>query len=465
MSTILNVENEESDKYVAKVLSFVDVVDLHKIKVNVNSFFFYFMNKVGDKLHFPDIVTEMHLTLSPCAFLRSLRNHFIEKLRLILWYIIPSPENRAALFKKLMDCDFLLRNMVEQLSLNTLELFVPGDVMADSMHINLLLCFLNAIDFDETMLVKSIIVAVETPLQTAPGVLTGVGEKMSVPDDKKIERSFKENVLSIVRGEKNSYPMNEIRNCFEEKCSGKFGYLTHQQVLDKVGQHHQKNILDYYYQFLGPILDEVRANAAQGVDEIGKLRNATPVSKMRATVQSEEQIENNSHYQMPSIKCTVIGKLPDTEHFLAYEVVRLLVNKTFMFAIADKFESERVSVVAGVKEVIPPSCVLTFLAGDAQMFYQHFEFAEHFEVHFLCGLIGFSRMFDVCKTCPRGPIIHQLVHATLPKWSEPNLLTASLAHSLHSRLNPVQAEVVAGFIFVLAGLYLMEGPPGTGNLQ
>lgn len=342
----------------------------------------------------------------------------------------------------------------------TLNLFESDDMRADARYSELVLVFLSAVDFDfdtvlrlfqqsvcyrcniETDLVRN---GIKIAWKALPdGHYHYQAKQQACRQQARHKRDFISNVLDMdlnLVDKKTLKPIQTLWVPFTESTKEE----TEVQYVNNCRAQ-------YFNQFKGPILEEIRAEMQQKHKALENRRGTDKCIVL--TINLEEN--NKSEDTLVSFSCDIVD-LPKFDHNPMMEVVELFNNpknpKEQVRALLDHFNYD--------KKTNKHSCKMNVLKSLATKLPKNLKL----KAYPLVGLTSFTRQYDVCMFPPRSAIVDSMF-ANIQPWSGEYLLQASgrvLRDHLLLDLNDVQADVVAEFVHATHGQYLLQGPPGTGK--
>lgn len=390
------------------------------------------------------------------------RTRFYFVLQLIVRYFNPSVDEsfRTETFKFFASRDLLLYEFSDTLNLKeALNLFELNDMKADARYSELVLVFLSAVDFDfntilelfqrahrrrwETDLVRS---GREIAWKALPERLYHQA-KQQADKQKARQMNFVSKVLSMDLNFVDREALKPIRTHWEPFSESTRKVTEVQYVTICRAQ--------YFKQFKGPILEEIRAEMQQKHIALENRRGIDKYFKL--TIDGDEI---NSEETLASFSC-YIESHPKFDHKPMKEVVELLLNpkqpKEKVCVLLDDFNYDKETKKYSSCKMIVLKSMASKLTLPKNV---------NLKAYPLVGLTSFARQYDVCMFPPHSAIVDSMIFANIQPWSDEYLREASgrvLLDQLRLNLNDVQAGVVAEFVHAAHGQYLLQGPPGTGK--
>jgi DNA polymerase III delta prime subunit len=389
------------------------------------------------------------------------RTRFYFVLQLILRHLYPSPSYdesfRTEYFKGFGNRDLLLFEFSDSLNLKvTLNLFESNDMRADARYSELVLVFLSAVDFDfdtvlqlfqsvhrrnwETDLVRN---GIKISRKVLPKRNNQAKQQACRQQARQMD--FTSIVLSMDLNFVDKKALKPIQTHWVPFTEGAKEETEEQYVSNCRAQ--------YFNQFKGPILEEIRAEMQQKRNALENRRGTDKCIVL--TINLEE--DNKSEDTLVSFSCDIVD-LPKFDHNPMMEVVELFNPKhpkEQVRALLDHFNYDK-------KTKKCSSCKMNVLQSLATKLSKNLKL----KAYPLVGLTSFARQYEVCMFPPRSAIVNSMIFANIQPWSEEYLFQASgqvLRDHLLLVLNDVQADVVAEFVHATHGQYLLQGPPGTGK--
>lgn len=209
----------------------------------------------------------------------------------------------------------------------------------------------------------------------------------------------------------------------------------------------------YYRQWLPYILEESR----ESIHQQARLIKEKQLPSFRVS------INNRGDADKGVVVCQCEARrLPEIDHPFSKEAVVIQPSGggardplTGIFAIASTKYFD--------KDSKKYKLVFHVLAKDVETNAGLFSAGVNWNVQWLAGLIGFSRMYAACTSVRKPRFMQAVIEAKLPKWPEQDQIAYLQAQSVHSKLNPSQFRAVSGFHQADTGFYCLQGPPGTGK--
>lgn len=383
------------------------------------------------------------------------RTRFYFVLQLIVRYFNPSVNEsfRTETFKFFASRDLLLYEFSDTLNLKeALNLFELNDMKADARYSELVLVFLSAVDFDFNTILELFQRAHRRRWGTDParnGIkIAWKALPKTTNDAEEIQEArqmnFVPKVLSMDLNIVDREALKQIRTHWDP-----FSESTREET---EVQYVTICRAQYFDQFKGPILEEIRAEMQQKHIALGKGRGVDNCFELTICKDDSEFEETFS------FSCDI--KLPKFDHSPMMEVVEL----TLLFNAKQPKEKVRVLLdhFNYDKKTKKNTCKMVVLKSQASKLPKNL----NLKAYPLVGLTSFARQYDVCMFPPHSAIVDSMIFANIQPWSGEYLLEASgrvLLDQLRLNLNDVQAGVVAEFVHAAHGQYLLQGPPGTGK--
>lgn len=210
----------------------------------------------------------------------------------------------------------------------------------------------------------------------------------------------------------------------------------------------------YFKQFIPYIIEETRESIATQYKQVKQKKLPSFTITLTAIPQPDDI--------GAVVECTAKAKqLPKLDHTFAMEAVlirqvvqgsRIPLETLAIASIKYYDKKEKVTILR-----------LYVKKESLALFSNLFTVNQIIKLHWLAGLISFSRMHEVCLLMPKVPFSSQLLTACLPSWPVLDEFTQLEALPAQDHLNKKQLETVARFYQAPPGLYFLLGPPGTGK--
>lgn len=384
--------------------------------------------------------------------LRARKDEFIKILyqTIVEQYKNESDKRRGEIYKSLADLDRFLDYLGRLFELHRLEILNPSDSIYSMLFGLLSLFVCNAVFTDIKVELKAE-EQQEARLLWLGGIIRDVLPMMSLQYDPFGLDRYRQGVGITHEEQQYSRSLN-----FEfEVLSFDLSRIEKPQelppLLDCVDLRTEGEGRERYFrQFLPYILEEARA----GIEGQYRFIHKRSLKGFPLFVRSFPDIDEEDrvvicHFKMPS------QALPRLDHTFAVEAVLLTQGKTELLAIA---MSPRY-VKDGAEVVLKVAVLADSIVQAEELFRKGVEW----KAHHLVGLIGFSRMFEVCSLMPDNAMLMQSMTAKLPAWPLQDQIAMLQGELVAAHLNTSQFAAVSTFYQAETGLFCLQGPPGTGK--